>query len=1114
MANLLDPPTGGLNDKTDVSFHYWRRVFWLVVGVIGFGVLAVLLRGLGGNDAWQQAVWGTLLVISALLILVVLLGAAQLPKGRLPARIEPLLERIAERRNRLVGLRWLALILATVVAAHFSNTASLKGQTKSIVEIELAGSSKAWTACACDDAFATAVHQDFWFIAAYVLLLGFLALWAGAYFRLPALRRARASVVIAVLVAGALDVVEDILMLTAGSSDQAWRFVAVCAWAKFALLLIAIVYIIAGAFAWWSTPRWVRLASWALPEYARKSADEVAKTPPSENVTPAAEGTQTKRAEPPAETARHGIALSGGGIRASSISLGALQVLDDDVLRWSEARAVTAVSGGANMAAGWSISRSSYETAGPGNTDRPESVGGNPDRVPPGELEPVPWERQASGLPTLEERHLVDNLGYLASNQPRGSGTDPAATDATRTAGPESEQSSGKASYRPAVFATVVAGLTVNAVVLMSMLWAITRPVGWALRELSAQDGDLHRGTMHQLVTEHSLALPGIVFLVVGFAALMLWVLAGRLLVGPAEQQQWARVTLRTLRMATYGGLALGALLAMVLWGFVELVGAVAYLSLPALIATVAASAGVIGSVVRILRKPAARFAPMLGGLAFLVVALGLTALATWTSAKHGVSWSAHGLISWQSGWNWVAALVLVAIALVGPSPESWSLAPFYRGKLRLAYATYRTRDAQDKEHVHQYVNDNIARQDRTKREPGLFAFNGDDATVRTPLVVCTTSTVTSRAVRTHYGTPALSVTFDPDRTTLHLPQDGSGNMLEFAASTRVIDRLGNKLRKRVTTMMAVAISSAAVSPAMGRFRIGPTSMLLTFFNIRLGVWIANPRFVTQLKAAGLEDVDDLSYPHTGLGYLFKEFFGIHDLDDPYLYLTDGGHWENTGLVELLRINEITEIVCVDADSGPGDATSSLGKAIAIAPSECDIRIDISLDPLRAAPSASRVPAYAPRTVNIGFFTKGAGFFTEKTRVGVLWYAKPGLAKEMPAALLAFHERYPSYPRESTLNQFFDTASFVAYRDLGRYNAAQILLARRKLQEALTELLAINDPALLEKKLSEMARDPNTHWTVTELSRAAHSAVRPGATDTAPQIAAYCHAVQTSLVST
>ena len=225
--------------------------------------------------------------------------------------------------------------------------------------------------------------------------------------------------------------------------------------------------------------------------------------------------------------------------------------------------------------------------------------------------------------------------------------------------------------------------------------------------------------------------------------------------------------------------------------------------------------------------------------------------------------------------------------------------------------------------------------------------------------------------------------------------------------------------------------------------------MLLAFANIRLGVWLPNPRYVQRLDPGACAP----GYPRTGLGYLFKEFFGIHDLTDPFLYVTDGGHWENTGLVEMLRRSDMREVVCIDADSGPGDAVSSLGKALDLAPQECDVKVWINLDPLRAKASGSRFPDYAERTVNIGFFTRGA----DDTEAGVLWYSKPGLAMDMPQHLLAFRETHADYPHVSTVDQFFDTASFVAYRGLGRYNAKEILKARAVLVAELGVLVHMTE---------------------------------------------------------
>ena len=64
----------------------------------------------------------------------------------------------------------------------------------------------------------------------------------------------------------------------------------------------------------------------------------------------------------------------------------------------------------------------------------------------------------------------------------------------------------------------------------------------------------------------------------------------------------------------------------------------------------------------------------------------------------------------------------------------------------------------------------------------------------------------------------------------------------------------------------------------------------------------------------------------------------MHDPDDLYLYVTDGGHWENTGLVELIRDRTIDEVVCLDADEKPRE-TATRSPAIGLAKLECNADI-------------------------------------------------------------------------------------------------------------------------------------------------------------------------------
>lgn len=175
--------------------------------------------------------------------------------------------------------------------------------------------------------------------------------------------------------------------------------------------------------------------------------------------------------------------------------------------------------------------------------------------------------------------------------------------------------------------------------------------------------------------------------------------------------------------------------------------------------------------------------------------------------------------------------------------------------------------------------------------------------------------------------------------------------------------------------------------------------------------------------------------------------------------------------MQLLRKGSFKQIVCIDADPGPGDAGSSISEAIDLAALETGARVNMNLDPLRANVNQSRAPAYSTRSVTVGIVEHSDG------SLGLLWYAKPSLSEEMPAILLAFRETHPDFPRLSTLNQFFDTSTYIASRNLGRYNARILRHARGVLKEAMTNK---SGDAI---DWGDFARvDETTHWVHREVA--------------------------------
>ncbi|QOY95047.1 hypothetical protein IM543_03895 [Massilia sp. UMI-21] len=215
---------------------------------------------------------------------------------------------------------------------------------------------------------------------------------------------------------------------------------------------------------------------------------------------------------------------------------------------------------------------------------------------------------------------------------------------------------------------------------------------------------------------------------------------------------------------------------------------------------------------------------------------------------------------------------------------------------------------------------------------------------------------------------------------------------------------------------MAVAVSGAAASPNMGAHSSPPLNFLMTMFNVRLGRWCPNPR-----KAAWRQ-----SSPPVGLFSLLAELFGLTNADATYVYLSDGGHFDNLGIYELIR-RRCRLIIAVDVASDGRLAFEDLGNAIRKVGTDLHVRIDLDVSRLAQLGGDGLCGAScAVGTVRYSQVDQGGVD-------GTLLYLKPSIVGKENADLLNYRKVHPAYPHESSVDQWFDETQFESYRALGQY---------------------------------------------------------------------------------
>jgi hypothetical protein len=191
------------------------------------------------------------------------------------------------------------------------------------------------------------------------------------------------------------------------------------------------------------------------------------------------------------------------------------------------------------------------------------------------------------------------------------------------------------------------------------------------------------------------------------------------------------------------------------------------------------------------------------------------------------------------------------------------------------------------------------------------------------------------------------------------------------------------------------------------------------------------------------------------VGPLIGEAIGSTNDYRRYVYLSDGGHFENLGLYEAV-LRRCHYVVVVDASADPHYMFVDLAGAIR------KIRTDLGIPIVFEGPlgDLARVrkhrisqlqtstinPAHTETHTTALLETKYCALATIRYSAidagapdGQLIYIKPTMRGIEPPDVLQYENSHPHFPHESTLNQFFAESQFESYRMLGLHEGRAIL---------------------------------------------------------------------------
>ncbi|HZO65445.1 MAG TPA: hypothetical protein VFB74_10615 [Kribbellaceae bacterium] len=224
---------------------------------------------------------------------------------------------------------------------------------------------------------------------------------------------------------------------------------------------------------------------------------------------------------------------------------------------------------------------------------------------------------------------------------------------------------------------------------------------------------------------------------------------------------------------------------------------------------------------------------------------------------------------------------------------------------------------------------------------------------------------------------------------------------------------------KRLDCATLVAASGAAVAPNMGRYTRRASRAALALINLRLGLWLHNPLQPSAENSGGrIRSWALAGWREPGPLATWREALGDLSIKHRYVFVSDGGHWDNSGIVELLRRRSRT-IFAVDA-SVDSRRLGNLLRMIALARSELGVEFRADGSLLDSVEPVLRIPFVYPDD-------------TATSPANYLILLRTHINARMPSDLVALAIGRDAFPRHATLNQFLMARDVDAYVALGRW---------------------------------------------------------------------------------